>query len=207
MFSDTVKAIMETKRMYKEVIHGYDYNKVAMAPIKPEDFELLKTTVMLTEEDLQYLRKAGEALKNQIDQILDLWYGWVGSNQHLLYYFTEKRTGKPIDEYLSKVRDRFGQWIFDTCFRNYDEEWLNYAYEIGLRHHSSKKNRTDRVDSVDIIPLRWLVCFIYPITATIKPFLEKGGLAKEDLEKAYNAWFKSVVLQVAIWSYPYSKDW
>jgi hypothetical protein len=162
---------------------------------------------MLTEEDLQYLRKAGEALKNQIDQILDLWYGWVGSNQHLLYYFTEKRTGKPIDEYLSKVRDRFGQWIFDTCFRNYDEEWLNYAYEIGLRHHSSKKNRTDRVDSVDIIPLRWLVCFIYPITATIKPFLEKGGLAKEDLEKAYNAWFKSVVLQVAIWSYPYSKDW
>jgi|GEM_PF-3005427 hypothetical protein len=77
MFSDTVKAIMETKRMYKEVIHGYDYNKVAMAPIKPEDFELLKTTVMLTEEDLQYLKEKAGLKWRVIRGLPDVLYGQV----------------------------------------------------------------------------------------------------------------------------------
>lgn len=192
--------------MYKSEIAGYDYERVGKAPISLEEFEELKKTVMLTEEDMKYLKKAGEALKGQVDKILDLWYGWVGSNPHLIYYFVDKKTKEPIQEYLSRVRDRFGQWIIDTCFRDYDQKWLNYAYEVGLRHNK-KKNKTDNVNSVDIIPLRWLICFIYPITSTIKPFLEKGGLKGEDLERAYNAWFKSVVLQVAIWSKPYSGDW
>jgi hypothetical protein len=194
-------------RNYKENIEGYDFDRVTNAPISKNELELLKKTVMMTEEDKIYLRKAGEALSKQVDQILDLWYSWVGSNEHLIYYFADKKTKEPIKEYLSRVRERFGQWILDTCFRDYDQKWLNYTYEIGLRHHKKKKNKTDRVNSVDIIPLRWLICFIYPITATIKPFLEKGGLKGEELEKAYNSWFKSVVLQVVIWAHPYSKDW
>lgn len=162
---------------------------------------------MLDEEDFMYLRIAGKVLQKHVDEILDLWYGWVGSKKHLLYYFGDRKSGEPIQQYLQRVRERFGQWILDTCFRDYDKRWLSYAYEIGLRHHSSKKNKTDSVNSVEIIPLRWLICFIYPITSTIKPFLEKGGLKGEYLQKAYNAWFKSVVLQVAIWSKPYSCDW
>jgi hypothetical protein len=192
--------------MYKSEIAGYDYERAGKAPVSLKEFEELKKTVMLTEEDMKYLKKAGEALKGQVDKILDLWYGWVGSNPHLIYYFVDKKTKEPIQEYLSRVRDRFGQWILDTCFRDYDQKWLNYAYEVGLRHNK-KKNKTDNVNSVDIIPLRWLICFIYPITSTIKPFLEKGGLEGEDLERAYNAWFKSVTLQVAIWAYPYSNQW
>jgi Protoglobin. len=190
------------------VIPGYTYGspEVPRAPISDEEFALLKKTVMMTEEDEKYLRMAGEILKGQIEDVLDLWYGWVGSNSHLVYYFGDRLSGQPIPEYLAAVRKRFGQWILDTCFRKFDREWLDYQYEIGLRHHRTKKNKTDRVNSVEHIPLRYMVAFIYPITATIKNFLAKGGASAEEVDKMYNAWFKAVVLSVALWSMPYAKE-
>ncbi|MEM0482273.1 MAG: protoglobin domain-containing protein [Nitrososphaerota archaeon] len=189
-------------------IPGYDYGKpnVPVAPISDEELELLKKTVMLSAEDETYLRKAGEVLSDQIDAILDLWYGWVGANPHLVHYFGERGSGRPIQEYLEAVRRRFGQWIRDLCNRKFDRTWLNYQYEIGLRHHRSKKNKTDRVNSVEHIPLRYMIAFIYPITATIKPFLARKGHSPDEVEKMYNAWFKAVVLSVALWSMPYAKD-
>jgi len=191
-----------------EKIPGYDMGRVPRSPISWEDFELLKKTVMLSDEDIRYLRLACEVLKDQVEDILDLWYGWVGSNPHLIYYFSDSQ-GRPIKEYLERVRRRFGRWILDTVCREYDQAWLDYQYEIGLRHHRTKKNITDRVNSVPHIPLRYLIAFIYPITATIKPFLSRKGHSSEDVEKMYNAWFKSIVLQIALWSYPYAKegDW
>jgi len=62
------------------------------------------------------------------------------------------------------------------------------------------------VNSVEHIPLRYMVAFIYPITSTIKQFLARGGASQEEVEKMYNAWFKAVVLSVALWSMPYAKE-
>jgi hypothetical protein len=105
------------------------------------------------------------------------------------------------------VRGRFGQWILDTCRRTYDQEWLDYQQEIALRHTRDKKNRTDGAyETPDHIGLRYMVAFIYPITATIKPFLAKRGHNAEEVDKMHQAWFKSVVLQVTLWSFPYVKN-
>ncbi len=49
--------------------------------------------------------------------------------------------------------------------------------EIGLRHHRTKRNQTDDVNAVPSIHHRYMTAFIYPITATIKPFLVKKGTA------------------------------
>lgn len=57
-----------------------------------------------------------------------------------------------------------------------------------------------------IVPLRYLIAFIYPITATIRQFLAKKGHSADQVERMYQAWFKSVVLQVALWSYPYARE-
>ncbi len=92
------------------------------------------------------------------------------------------------------------------CNRPYDQDWLNYQHEIGLRHHRNNKNQTDGVQSVPNISHRYMTAFIFPITATIKPFLTKKGHTPEEVDKMHQAWFKSVVLQVALWSYPYVKD-
>jgi len=192
----------------KPEIPGYAYGsrELARFPLSDREFEQLKRTVMLSDEDVKYLRLAGEVLRDQIEDVLDLWYGWVGSNPHLVYYFGDEKTGKPIPEYLEAVRRRFGQWIRDLCERDFDRQWLDYQLEIGLRHHRSKKNKTDNVSSVPHIPMRYLVAFIVPITITIRPFLEKKGHPKDVVEKMYQAWFKAVTLSVALWCYPYCKD-
>lgn len=187
-------------------IPGYDYGKTAShSPINLEEFENLKKAVLFTEEDEKYLRMAGEVLADQIEDVLDLWYGFVGSHPHLVYYFTDGK-GNANAEYLGAVRKRFGQWILDLCNRPYDQTWLNYQHEIGLRHHRSKKNQTDGVNAVPHVHHRYMTAFIYPITATIKPFLAKKGHSAEEVEKMHQAWFKAVVLSVALWSVPYVKE-
>jgi hypothetical protein len=188
-------------------VPGYDFGAgtVARSPLGIEDLELLKQTVLFSDEDEEYLRLAGDVLKDQADEVLDLWYGFVGSHPHLIHYFWDP-DGEPDSDYLARVRERFKRWILDTCRRSYDREWLDYQQEIALRHTRDKKNRTDGARAPEHIPLRYMVAFIYPITATIKQFLAKGGHSAEEVEKMHQAWFKSVVLQVTLWSYPYARE-
>lgn len=185
---------------------GYTHGNttVASSPLSMDEFDRLKETVLFDEEDARYLRMAGEVLGPQVDDILDVWYGFVGSHSHLLYYFTDG-DGNPLPGYLDAVRERFGRWIHDLCTRSYDEDWLDYQHEIALRHHRTAKNSTDGVASVPIIHLRYLIAFIYPITATIRPFLAAGEHSDEEVEKMHQAWFKAVVLSVTLWSAPYAK--
>jgi hypothetical protein len=145
-------------------------------------------------------------LKDQVEAILDVWYGVVGSNPHLLASFTDRHDGQPLGDYLASVRKRFGRWILDTARAEYDQAWLDYQHEIGLRHHRRKKNRTDGASSTAIVPFRDLFLLIFPVTITLKPFLAKHGHSAEDVEKMYAAWVKSCLLQVTLWSHPYIND-
>lgn len=187
--------------METTAIKGYTYGAAAASPVSLQELDLLKQTVLFTDEDEKYLRLAGEVLKDQTDAVLDLWYGFVGGHPHLVHYFS--KNGQPNMDYLTAVRHRFGQWIMDLCNRKYDQGWLDYQHEIGLRHHSIKKNKTDNVDAVPIIHFRYLVAFIFPITATIKSFLANKGHSSDEVEKMYAAWFKAVTLTVTLWCYPY----
>lgn len=190
----------------REGIPGYDYGRTtATSPISLEDLQRLKDTVLFTEDDVRHLRMAGDVLRDQVDAILDVWYEFVGSHEHLVHYFSDAQ-GRPVPEYLERVRKRFGQWILDTCNRDYDQEWLDYQYEIAHRHYRTKKNRTDGVESVPLIHLRYILAFIYPIAATIKPFLAANGHSAEDVEAMHQAWFKSIALQATLWSHPFAKE-
>jgi hypothetical protein len=186
-----------------ETIKGYDYGRATLeqSPVTMEDLDLLKKTLLWTDDDDRYLKMAGEVLKDQTSDVLDLWYGYVGGNDHLVHYFS--KNGAANADYLTAVRARFGQWILDICQKPYDQDWLNYQHEIAKRHHSTKKNQTDGVDAVPLIHYRYMAAFIYPITATIKSFLAKKGHAQTDVEGMYNAWFKAVTLTVVLWTYPY----
>lgn len=186
-----------------EAIKGYDYGKATLeqSPVTLQDLALLKKTLLWSADDDRYLKMAGDVLKDQTNKVLDLWYGYVGSNEHLVYYFS--KNGQPNMDYLAAVRGRFNQWIMDICQKNYDQDWLNYQHEIAKRHHSTKKNKTDGVDSVPIIHYRYMTAFIYPITATIKSFLGKKGHSQTDIDGMHNAWFKAVTLTVILWTHPY----
>jgi hypothetical protein len=192
--------------MSSTTIPGYTYgtSAVAKSPLSDTDFANLLQTVLFSDEDARYLRLAGEVLDDQVEAVLDVWYGFVAGHPHLAYYFGNAQ-GTLIPEYLTRVRARFGQWIRDTCNRPYDRQWLDYQMEIALRHHTTKKNLTDGVDAVPIISMRYIIGFIYPITATIKPFLANKGHSADEIEKMYQAWFKSITLQATLWTYPFAK--
>ncbi|MDR7418859.1 MAG: protoglobin domain-containing protein [Armatimonadota bacterium] len=189
-------------------IPGYTVGSdaVARSPVTPADFELMKKSVLFSDEDVKSLRLSYDVLQDQVEAILDVWYGFVGANPHLLAAFTGKADGRPLGDYLAAVRRRFGQWILDTARADYDQRWLDYQHEIGLRHHRTKKNRTDGASSTDIVPFRDLFLLIFPVTFTLKPFLAKKGHPAEDVERMYTAWVKSCLLQVTLWSYPYVKE-
>ncbi len=189
-------------------IPGYTYgtHAVARSPITLAAFDLMKKSVLFGEEDVNALRLSHGVVKEQVEAILDVWYGFVGSNPHLLASFTGKSDGQPLGDYLGAVRKRFGQWILDTARAEYDQKWLDYQHEIGLRHHRTKKNRTDGAASTDHVPFRNLFALIFPITFTLKPFLAKQGHSADEVEKMYAAWVKSCLLQVTLWSHPYVKD-
>lgn len=194
--------------MTQATIAGYTYGTAAVprAPISLQEFEKIKAAVLFGDDDVKYLHMSRDVLSDQVEAVLDVWYGFVGSHPHLVYYFGDRASGAPLGDYLAAVRKRFGQWILDTAAANYDQAWLDYQFEIGRRHHRTAKNKTDGARSVDLVHYRYIPAFIYPITFTLKPFLAKKGHSAAEVEAMYQAWLKSVILQVILWSYPYVKE-
>jgi Protoglobin len=186
---------------------GYTYGtrEVAKSPFSLDDLKNLEQSLLFTDDDIKYLKMSHAILKDQTNEILDVWYGFVASTPQLVYFFGNKTSGKPEGEYLARVRERFGSWILQTAEANYDQKWLDYQYEIGLRHYSIKKNKTDKATSVPIVYYRYIPALTIPITTTLKPFLAKKGASAEDVDKMYNAWIKSVLMQSILWGQPYMK--
>jgi hypothetical protein len=185
-------------------IPGYTYgtDQVAQSPVTLTELEQLKQAIQFGEEDHEYLRMAGPILLEHVNDVFDYFMSLFGPL--FLSYFTGL-DGQLIERYAGATHPRFVQWIKDTCERPYDQDWLNYQHEIGLRHHRSKKNQIDQVDSVPVVHLRYIMALIYPM-ATISGFLAKHGHSPDEVEKMHQAWTKALVLTVTLWSHPYVKD-
>lgn len=85
-------------------IPGYTYGTAAVAasPVTVADFELMKKSALFGDEDVKYLRLSHDVVKDQVEAILDVWYGFVGSQPHLLKSFLGKSDGKPLGDYLGE---------------------------------------------------------------------------------------------------------
>ncbi|MCA0174873.1 MAG: protogloblin ApPgb [Proteobacteria bacterium] len=189
-------------------IPGYAHGAatLAPAPYTVADLAALQKALLFTEADVQALRRSKPILEGQTDAILDVWYGFVAATPELLVFFTDTRTGKPDGEYLAAVRRRFARWILNTADARYDQAWLDWQYEIGLRHHRAKKNQTDGAHSSALVNYRYLSALTIPVTTTLKPFLARQGATPEQVEAMHAAWVKSVLMQTILWSYPYVRD-
>ncbi len=183
-------------------IAGYTFDQqLAQSPVSTAELDRLLSTLLWTDDDSAALARAGAVLEPRIEEVLDVWYGYVGSLPHLVASFNGA-DGRPSGAYLAAVRNRFGQWIRDLCTRPWDQTWLNYQHEIA-RRHTDAMGDTDHITSDQThVPLRYLIAFIWPITATVRPFLATGS-DPADLDAMHTAWFKAVTLTVCLWSQPY----
>lgn len=179
--------------------------KIAPAPIDLDELARIQATLMFSDDDVAALRASLPLLEPEVEAILDVWYGFVGATPHLLAYFSNSAR-EPQPDYLAAVRVRFARWIVDTARATYDQTWLDYQFEIGRRHHRVGKNRVDGATAVDHIHFRYLFALAFPITHTLRPFLEKGGAPADRVDAMQQAWLKSVLLQVTLWCYPYVRE-
>ena len=179
---------------------------LARAPYSMADLAALQKSMLFGADDVAALRQSRAILADQTEAILDVWYGFVASTPELVVFFGDTRSGQPDGAYLAAVRRRFALWILDTAEAKYDQAWLDWQYEIGLRHNRVKKNKTDGAHGPAQVDFRYLPALTIPITTTLKPFLAKKGASAADVEKMHAAWVKAVLLQAILWSHPYIKD-
>jgi hypothetical protein len=186
-------------------IPGYNPGSpdVAKSPISMQELQEVKASAFFSDEDIVYLRLSYDVLKNQAEDLVALWRGIIALHPHLAGYGIDTRTGKPDTDYSQRVGKRFAQWVLDTARAEYDEKWLDYRYEIGLRHHRRKKNKTDGAHTAPQIRGRDLIAFSAAIVAPMRPYLEKGGHSQEVVNRMYDAWWKSMILQATLWAQPY----
>src|SRR5699024_8199581 len=153
---------------------GYTYDQAAGSPVTRNDLQRLLTDVGWTDEDAQALRRAGEILAPRASDLVGAWYDFIGSTPHLVTTFRGS-DGEPDQDYLAQVRGRFEQWVADLCNREFDDQWLAYQEEIGLRHHTSKKNKTDEVNSpATHVPMSDMLALVVPVTQTVRGFLAEA---------------------------------
>lgn len=191
-----------------EGIPGYTFgtNAVAKSPISMAEWEELKKSALFSEEDVVYLRLSEGILADQVDDLLKTWRGIIFDHPRLRAYDEDPDTHKVDEDYTKAVAKRFGQWVLDTARAKYDQAWLDYQYEIGLRHHRSKKNATDNGHTLGHVRARDLIAFCASIVVPMKPFLGSKGHPPEVVNRMYDAWWKSMILMATLWTQPYIRE-
>lgn len=152
-----------------------------------EELRYLKRTVTFNELDKRYLRMASEVLRDRADALLSEWYQYLCSQAHLRSYFQPE--GQSQTSVREAVRQRFGQWLVDTCMGDYDLEWFDRQQQIGLGYLPP----CDRHP----MPLQYAIASIAPFTNILKQFLASIGYNSEAVDRMHQALFKSILLQVA----------
>lgn len=195
---------------HPEQIAGYTYGtaEATASPLTMEDLERLKAVVGLTKEDQEALVEAAGILADQADDMVTAYRDGLVELPFMRPYFGHP-DGSANPEYGAASKPRFDRFIIDVCTRPLDQDWLNYQHEIGLRHTRAKKNATDHADSLDHIPMRYLVAFTAVVIATAREYLAAKGSSPEEIDRMHAAFTKSVMLHVTVWTRPYvdAADW
>lgn len=192
---------------HPEHIRGYTYGTPAAgpSPLTLEDLDRLKAAVGLTADDERALRAAGEVLAGRADELVTAWRAQLGAHPFLAAYAAHP-DGSPNPEYAAASKPRFDRWIIDACTRPLDAAWLDYQHEIGLRHTRAKKNTTDGADSLDHIPLRYLLAFTAVVITSVRDVLAASGAAPGQVDAMHTAWTRTVLLHVTVWSRAYTSE-
>jgi hypothetical protein len=194
-------------KQHPERIHGYDYgtDRAARSPLTMQDLDRLKAVVGLTDDDTEALHEAAAILADQADDMVTAYRARLGELPWMAPY-SQHPDGTPNPEYGAASKPRFDRWIIDACTRPLDQDWLNYQHEIGLRHTSAKKTKTDDADSLDQIPMRYLLAFTTVVITTARDFLSATGAPQQQLDRMHAAFTKSIMLHVTVWTRAYVDD-
>src|SRR3989441_10649574 len=126
----------------------------------------------------------------RLEELLGHWLQQLGPWVHATF------SGPDVERYSGTAGARFGRGMLDGFTRTYDQKWLDYQYEIGLRDSRGKKNRTDDVDSVPVVPFRHVAASIHVLSEIAAKLLD--GVSSAGAGAIQAAWSKLLVLLGAL---------
>lgn len=185
-------------------IPGYDFGSDALpcSAVSLDELRALERACGCDEESREWLRKAAPIFTQRAEELVDTWRAAIALRPEMSEVFFGP-DGQPDDTYKAGVKRRFVQWVIDVCEREHDRNWLDYQEEIGKRHTPAKKNRTEAAQTPPLVPLRYLVGFSAVVSTSIRPMFEEAGYSAAEIQQVQDAWTKSVLLHVALWTRPY----
>jgi len=194
--------------LYKPQIKGYIYGsqEVPKLKITKQELEQLLDSALWTNEDEENRKILGEIIKENMNEILNKIVSYFGSREYLIYYFKDKQGVTTITEYVNNTVDRLAQWLLDICFRPIDENFVNYQYLIGIRHTYDGKGKADNIESIQHIPMRYMITCIFSVTSVLKEYIEKKLEDPKLVDRLYNTWFKLQVITTALFCAHYAKE-
>jgi hypothetical protein len=135
-------------------IAGYDYGQARLkrSPVSFDELRQLEETIGWRPEDAQILQRHGDLFREHAEHMVDSWRAVIGAQPHLAKWFFGP-DGKPDDEYKTKVKKRFVQWVLDACFRPHDRAWLDY--QIIRKRSGSGIRRKRRIRQTVLKPRLW----------------------------------------------------
>lgn len=145
--------------------------------------EELLETVLLSEEDSQYLRLSKEMVDPQVDAILDVWCAFIASRPQLWDALPRTSAGELDVTRLDAARHETTEWLRRTS---------SGQPPGGAEPHQLSLTR-------ELFDPSQLVALIYPLSFTLRPFLENGHHEPGEVEAMHRAWLKCLILQVALW--------
>jgi hypothetical protein len=83
--------------------------------------------------------RRGLTVRDQARLVVKHWRGQIIAGIPHLARHSRGLHGEKLPTYLERSNLRFEQWILDTCFRPYDQSWLDYQNEIAVRHMAPRK--------------------------------------------------------------------
>jgi hypothetical protein len=186
-------------------IPGYDYGHVPSSPVSMDELAKLEAAASFSEEDRKALHDAAPILARESEAMVNDWRAKIGQQPDLAAAFFAP-DGKPDESYKARVKARFVRWVADLVERPFDQKWLDYQHEIGLRHTPAKKNTTDRAEAPSVVPFRYLLAFAAEIIVSARERLAASGLKREEVDRLHAAWTKAVILTMTLWSKPYIEE-
>ncbi len=172
------------------------------SPVSLEQLRALEQASGFDDDARQWLRKAARVIEPQAEELVERWRAAIAAHPEMAQVFFGP-TGQPDEAYKAAVKKRFVQWVSDVCEREHDQAWLDYQEEIGQRHTPAKKNQADRADTASLVPLRYLIAFSAIVSTTVRPLLEESGYSSSEVQQIQDAWTKSMLLHLALWTRPY----
>jgi pimeloyl-ACP methyl ester carboxylesterase len=185
--------------------YGYGADTTARSPVTLDELTQLEKAVGWTAEDQTRLRQSCVWIAPLAESLVDEWRVYIGKLEFLSRW-SAYEDGRPAEDYRAAVKRRFVQWIRDTCERERDQAWLDYANEIAVRHTPIRKNQTDHAQTPPLVPLRYLVTFSTFVTTSIGARLQSVPATPEAIAGMQRSWNKIVQLQLALWTRPYTRD-